>query len=52
MCRDGTGDREVEALFEKVLIEMLAVVAQLALLRLLAWLRERSSGAPEVATAH
>ncbi len=39
-------------MLEKVLVEMLAVVAQVALLRLLAWLRERSTGAPGVATAH
>jgi hypothetical protein len=41
----------VEAVLEKVLVEILAVVAQLALLRLLGWLRERSAGTPGIATA-
>ena len=37
----------MEAVLEKILVEVLAVVAQLALIRLLAWWREHASGAPE-----
>ena len=48
----------MEIVLERILVEVFAVVAQLALLRLLAWLRGRATGgAPvagtvELATAH
>jgi hypothetical protein len=34
----------MEVVLERLLVEVLAVVAQLALLRLLAWWRERGAG--------
>lgn len=42
----------MEGLLAQVLVELLAVVASAALLRLLAWLRERSARVPGLATAH
>jgi len=41
----------MEVVLERILVEVLAVVAQLALLRLLAWWRERARGAPEAMPA-
>jgi hypothetical protein len=40
----------MDALVGRVLVEMLVVLAGAALLRLLAWLGERSAGAPAMAT--
>ena len=42
----------METLFANVLVELLAVLAGAALLRLLAWLRERAAVAPEVASTY
>ena len=42
----------METILTRVLIEILAVIAQLALVRLVAWLRERSTALPEMSTAH
>lgn len=42
----------MEAVLTRVLVEVLAAVAQLAFLRLLAWLRERSTTAQNLAVAH
>lgn len=36
----------MEVVLEKILVEVLAVLAQLALIRLLLWWRERASVAP------
>jgi hypothetical protein len=45
------GGLAMEAVLEKLLVEVLAVVAQVALIRLLAWWRDRASGAHEVLPA-
>lgn len=39
----------MEVVFERLLIELLAIAVQVALLRLLTWLRSRSSGTAAVA---
>ena len=39
----------MEVVLERILIEVLAIAVQVALLRLLAWLRSRSSGTTAVA---